>query len=353
MGRRGMRVRVGVVGLLVVSSLAPAWPSAAAARTAVVSDSTATVTYQVAAPPAPPALDTASDSGYRARRTRTKEVSSDHGRSEATTTQTTTTRHGPESGAYTVRRIRSVGSLAGEAQLTDVTGGPITSEATAESVTNFTVNRKVGFALDTTRTREADPDGCAMAGVTLSQGGQIIFRKYRATAGCEAVPEDVGTGSGELAPGDYTLETHAEGLARALNKYNVEYTAKMAAAVDATLQLGVGKVCTNILPRTAKTIGGTAGNDVLCGGPGGDTIRGRGGNDLIFGAGGGDTITGGAGDDRITPQGGADSASGNSGRDAVRGCDDTKDTLRGGDGTDKVFRDAIDDIGGFEDKTRC
>ena len=45
------------------------------------------------------------------------------------------------------------------------------------------------------------------------------------------------------------------------------------------------------------TITGTAGNDLILGGPGADTIDGLGGNDCILGGGGDDTITGGDGTD--------------------------------------------------------
>ncbi len=42
------------------------------------------------------------------------------------------------------------------------------------------------------------------------------------------------------------------------------------------------------------TITGTAGNDLILGGPNADTIDGQGGDDCILGGGGDDTITGGA-----------------------------------------------------------
>lgn len=45
------------------------------------------------------------------------------------------------------------------------------------------------------------------------------------------------------------------------------------------------------------SISGTAGNDLILGGPGADTIDGLGGNDCILGGGGDDLLSGGEGTD--------------------------------------------------------
>ena len=56
-------------------------------------------------------------------------------------------------------------------------------------------------------------------------------------------------------------------------------------------------------------IEGTAGNDVICGGPNGDTIDGLGGNDLVLGGAGNDTLVGLSGRDTLNGGPGADTAS--------------------------------------------
>ena len=57
--------------------------------------------------------------------------------------------------------------------------------------------------------------------------------------------------------------------------------------------------------------------------------------------------------DRITGGAGADAVEAGPGDDIVRACDDTKDVLRGQRGVDKVFRDPVDVITGFERRSAC
>ena len=56
-------------------------------------------------------------------------------------------------------------------------------------------------------------------------------------------------------------------------------------------------------------IEGTAGNDVICGGPNNDTIDGPGGNDVVLGGAGNDTLVGDTGRDTLNGGPGTDTAS--------------------------------------------
>lgn len=351
-GRTAVLVSAVVLAVVTTGVSAALTPPPSAPQV-VFDSSTSTVGYKLAAPP-DNATHTVSGSGLRSRRSLTKEVSNGHGRASAQTTQTTKTLHGPTPQGYSVRRILASGTLSGAAEIKELKPPNVTASSTADSQTSFTVDRQVAFALTTTRSAQAgDPADCSLATVTLKQAGTVVFRKTTATAGCTAVPEDTGTGSGNLVPGDYTLETHVSGEARALSTYNKAYVAPMNAKVTAALQLGKGKVCRNVLPRTGATIRGTAGNDVLCGGPGKDTIKGFGGNDLILGQGRGDVIYAGPGADVVKPGPGRDVVRAGGGNDTVRACDNTRDVLRGQRGSDRVFRDRGDRAFGFESKRRC
>ena len=353
------RVRSATVSLVVGSVLAVwAVPAGAAGSPpqVVFGESSTTVSYRLSAPLGPddPAeQDTAAGSGLQSRRTLSRELSNDHGRASATTTQSAKSLHGPTPSGYSLRKIVASGALSGIAEIKEVTGPPVTSTADADSETTFTVNRTSAFALSTTRSAQTDhPADCSKSSVTLSRAGTVVFRKTTATEGCSGVLEDIGANGGDLPPGDYTLETHAEGAAQAHGSEGTGVRDLMAAAV-ATLQLGTGRVCRNVLPTTGATITGSSGNDVLCGGPGADTIKGYAGNDLILGMGSGDTIAGGGGADVIKPGGGRDSVGAGRGNDTVSACDGLKDTLGGGRGTDSVRRDGVDVLSSFETKTRC
>ena len=355
----GLQVRGRlVVALALIAVAALPAPASAAGPRVEFTDSMSTVSYRMSTPPDPEDADSDNDAGRRTLAQLAEQATSAQGTATALTKQTTTTRHGPTDDGYAVRRINAAGNVSGTAELTDPAGGPITTEGTADSVTSFRVNEKIGFAVTTVRTVQTDnnlessPD-CSLVTVTLKRSGVVVLRRVSATARCTSVPATVGDSGGELTPGFYTLETHAEGETSAPNDFETPYTFDMLAKVNATLELGTGKVCRNVLPTAGATIVGTAGNDVLCGGPGADTLKGYGGNDLLLGEGRGDLLLGGSGGDVLKPGTGHDTAKGNAGADTVRGCDDLKDVLRGGTGNDSVYRDAVDDIGGFETKTRC
>ena len=98
---------------------------------------------------------------------------------------------------------------------------------------------------------------------------------------------------------------------------------------------------------------GTAGDDVIFGGPGPDVINGKGGNDRICGRGGDDTINGGTGDDKLYGQGNADTISGGMGADRIVG-GVADDRLDGGRGNDKVIGNEDDDfLSGGPDTDVC
>ena len=347
------RVRFATVGLVAGAVLAAAaMPAAAASQNVVLGDSTSTVEYFLQGTPEEPITADGSRSGNKSNVQRSGELSTEKGEAKASTSQATTTKHGPTSSGYTVRTIKSVGQLTGLADLTG-DGGTMNATATARSVTTFTVNNTVPYAIDSTRNAQADDNNCSQAQVVLRRGGTIIFRKTLVSGDCPAAPDAVLNGNGDLTPGEYTLETHATGEARDLALYSEAYVAPMMAKVSATLTMGTGKVCRNVLSNADRTITGTSGNDVLCGGSGVDTIKGYGGNDTIYGMGSGDSISGGGGADYIKAGGGADTVAAGSGDDTVNGCDGVKDTLGGGRGTDTVRRDAVDVLSSFATKTRC
>ena len=120
--------------------------------------------------------------------------------------------------------------------------------------------------------------------------------------------------------------------------------------------------------QRANRIAGGNGNDILYGGPGGDSTNrdamyGDGGNDKVYGGRGDDSLYGGSGNDTL--QGGPDDDRlyGGSGADRLYGGDDDDildggsgdDILEGGDGGD-IFRfsrrDGSDDIADFNTSRR-
>ena len=94
------------------------------------------------------------------------------------------------------------------------------------------------------------------------------------------------------------------------------------------------------------TIDALAGDDTVCGAGGGDTVHGRTGFDNLFGQGGddhvyggaqGDNAVGGPGNDHLFEGSGAGGARGGPGADVVDG-GEQQDTLAGGDGNDPDLR---------------
>lgn len=82
---------------------------------------------------------------------------------------------------------------------------------------------------------------------------------------------------------------------------------------------------------------GTAGGQMMSGGPGDDLMIGLGGRDYLYGDSGKDTILGGTGDDVLYGGPGEDSLYGNSGKDTLRG-GPQQDTLSGGPGVNRLYQ---------------
>jgi Ca2+-binding RTX toxin-like protein len=104
-------------------------------------------------------------------------------------------------------------------------------------------------------------------------------------------------------------------------------------------------------------ISGGSGLSILYGGDGSDTLLGNGGFDALYGGGGNDRLDGGAGDDYLEGGAGNDVLNGGpgadqlfalAGNDTLLSDDGTKDTVRGGTGTDVADVDLIDDVVGVE-----
>lgn len=73
-----------------------------------------------------------------------------------------------------------------------------------------------------------------------------------------------------------------------------------------------------------------------------EEVTGTAGADVIVGSGADEVLRGSAGDDALTGGGGADVLTGDEGDDLFHARDDTKDTLRGGPGSDRARVDQVD-----------
>lgn len=89
-------------------------------------------------------------------------------------------------------------------------------------------------------------------------------------------------------------------------------------------------------------------HDLLAGGGGRDRLAGGDGRDRLFGDAGGDSVTGGAGGDVLRGGSGRDALLGSRGNDTFYARDRTRDTIRGGRGTDRGRRDRVDRVSGVE-----
>jgi len=93
------------------------------------------------------------------------------------------------------------------------------------------------------------------------------------------------------------------------------------------------------ITSNATQVLGTAGDDVICGGPANQDIYGGDGNDVIFGGGGNDRIYGTAGNDTLFGGDGNDQLAGGDGDDKLYGNANT-DAAAGGLGTDTCDAEA-------------
>lgn len=282
--------------------------------------------------------------------------------------------------------------------------GSLGANAWSVYTADFTVATEVPYTFDLdVAASSTDANNCTFLEVRLSGPGGDWYERRLGVGEvnwCETDNEELGELSGSLVPGEYRLVLDVMGTVD-------DYGAPASTAAHARANLQFGRGCDNDPSTYGAGVTGTPAADVLCGGLGSDAIDGGGGNDLILagpgndevlagagndsvygssgrdrldggegadvlageqgaddvtGGGGRDAIDGGLGADelaggysadRITGGGGADAVQAGPGDDTVRGCDDTKDVLRGQGGADKVLRDPVDVIRGFETRTVC
>ncbi|MCP3977372.1 MAG: calcium-binding protein [bacterium] len=91
------------------------------------------------------------------------------------------------------------------------------------------------------------------------------------------------------------------------------------------------------------TIRGKGGFDQICAGPGRDTVYGGADGDWVSGGSGADVIFGGSGDDVLLGEGGRDTVYGNAGKDVLWGFGGD-DKLVGGAGSDTIRGNSGDDL---------
>lgn len=322
-------------------------------------NSSESMTRIVMPPETAPALNSDSDGGLLA--STSAPVTDTAGAAEATANavQSAAVRHSPAgvTGGYEMRRIRVVSRVSGNVDRATTDGPAASVIAESRSETDFTITAPVALTLTlatpVVQTDDTAQD-CAWTMVLLRRGADApVYTRYVDTggAGCEDELANKPLPNAPLPPGTYTLSTVAAGDTTPSDS-RVE--SAMSARVGVTLTLGSGRICTNILPTSSGgTIPGTTGDDLLCGRSGPDVLRGFAGNDMLLGQGGNDTLLGAGGRDVLKPGAGIDDASAGDGNDVVRGCDNRKDTLRGQRGSDRVYRDPIDVISGFETRSRC
>ena len=297
--------------------------------------------------------------------------------------------------------------------LTAISASATTDDAEAEGTpyadawsvytADFTVATTVPYTLDVdTVASSNDANNCTNVEVWLSGPSGVLYERTLGVGaeGWCGESAEAGALSGSLAPGEYRLVLEVLGEVD-------DSTAPASTSARAAANLQLGRGCDNDPSSYGSTVTGTAADDVLCGGLGDDVIDGQGGDDLILTGPGNDEVLAGAGDDavygsegadrldggdgsdvlagqdgadrirggwgrdtidgglgadelaggyspdRITGGGGSDTVDAGPGDDTVRGCDGTKDTLGGWRGTDRVFRDRVDDITGFETRSGC
>jgi Ca2+-binding RTX toxin-like protein len=118
---------------------------------------------------------------------------------------------------------------------------------------------------------------------------------------------------------------------------------------------GVALAATSRGSRDDDRLKGTNGADRILGKAGDDRIDGRGGNDVLSGDAGNDRVLGGTGNDYLLGGAGGDKLIGGPGNDIVLGGeggdaidlrDGERDQASCGDGFDRVYADAFDDVAG-------
>ena len=233
---------------------------------------------------------------------------------------------GPVSGT-TLKGFSARGFVSGRASAAREKVVPV-ADSTSNNYLDFSIqDEPTPYAITGSVTAvNNDSDDCSESFVLL-QGASPIYHKVDLAGGsCSPVATVVGSGSGILAPGSYSLEAEAAG-AVAADYSSASYSGNFS------VQLTLFPPCTHESDDTGEEIIGTGGDDVICAEGGIDDIEGRGGDDIILAGSGNDIVDGGGGDDRIFGDRGEDTAEGGSGRDLVDGGEENDD-LSGGDGND-------------------
>jgi Ca2+-binding RTX toxin-like protein len=400
-----MRVGVLLVSLLVVSSVSPAVPTAAATATpAVRLVGDFSMVYFVAGTTVEDQVDRVSDGpGPAFADIIGTSVTGPSGTSSVTSEARNLAVRGPGE-SPSLLEIDGLSSIAASttADDTEAEGTPYAS-AWSVYTADFTVASTVPYHLQVdVAAKNTNVYNCAYVKVWLTGPEGIVYDLKIAVGDpvCDNYDREVGALDGSLSRGKYRLHLDV------LSDVDAS-TGSASTAAHAGVNLQLGRGCDNDPTAEGGPVTGTAASDVLCGGFGPDEIDGRGGDDLILSGPGNDVVTGGSGHDAVygsdgldhldggdgsdvlAGEQGADAVRGEGGRDAidggtgadqlaggsradriiggpgadtiaaglgddtVRACDDTKDVLRGELGVDAVHRDPFDDSAGFATRALC
>lgn len=194
--------------------------------------------------------------------------------------------------------------------------GPVAPGATVACT--FTVTNNGPFDAQTVQVSDNLPAGLTVAaapapgggGFTCAIGGggsQLICSKPTQPAGATSVINFTVRVGEQVGPG-VTL----------LNTATVTSITPDPAPGNETFTTAITTVSCTITSNATQVLG-TAGNDVICGGPANQDISGGGGNDVIFGFGGADRLSGGPGNDTLLGGDANDQLSGDAGQDSLFG----------------------------------
>jgi hypothetical protein len=168
-------------------------------------------------------------------------------------------------------------------------------------------------------------------------GGDVEFRDPTV---------DGGMDPGPCRPGEITTDANA---------WIIQTFCGRSGADSVRIDVGEREDTVNVSIPLRTTLLGGPGADRLQTGEPDDAVAGNQGNDMLTTGGGNDQAVGGEGDDRLDGGAGndvldgglgADTASGGSGNDDVRVRAGIADTVRCGEGSDKVDADTLDEPAG-------
>jgi uncharacterized repeat protein (TIGR01451 family) len=148
---------------------------------------------------------------------------------------------------------------------------------------------------------------------------------------CTKATQPVGTTS-VITYALYVGDTVSPG-ATLTNNAHVSATTPDSVPANNSSSASITIVACTITSNAAE-VGGTAGNDVICGGPAAQDIAALAGNDVVFGSGGDDRLAGAAGDDILLGGDGNDQLAGGDGNDKLFGQAGAADYAAGGNGID-------------------